>query len=102
MAVWHAAHYGQQSKYSLLIFKCLLSSNIAEGERSERYISETVLSPVELSLLRSFRLQLPPGFVASKYSPATLPDARSLALSRGDNGGATIVYVGTREKREVG
>ena len=30
-----------------------------------------------------------------------LPDARSMALSRGDNGGATIVYVGTRERSEV-
>jgi hypothetical protein len=24
-----------------------------------------------------------------------------MALSRGDNGGATIVYIGTRERREV-
>lgn len=47
------------------------------------------------------RLTLPPGFVATQYSPQVLPDARSMALSRGDNGGATIVYVGTREKREV-
>ncbi len=30
-----------------------------------------------------------------------LPDARSMALSRGDNGGATIVYVGTRLRKEV-
>jgi hypothetical protein len=30
-----------------------------------------------------------------------LPDARSMALSRGDNNGATIVYIGTRERSEV-
>ena len=30
-----------------------------------------------------------------------LPDARSMARSRGDNGGATIVYIGTRERSEV-
>lgn len=30
-----------------------------------------------------------------------LPDARSMALSRGGNTGTTIVYIGTRERKEV-
>jgi len=42
------------------------------------------------------RLTLPPGFFATTYNSKKVPDARSMALSGGANGGATLVYVGNR------
>lgn len=36
-----------------------------------------------------------------RYSPKQVPDARSMALSGGGNGGATILYVGNRAGNNV-
>lgn len=43
-------------------------------------------------------IKLPPGFRISLYYDDYVPGARSMALSKGANGNATIVYVGTRDK----
>lgn len=43
-------------------------------------------------------IKLPPGFRISLYYDDYVPGARSMALSKGRNGNATIVYVGTRDK----
>jgi hypothetical protein len=43
-------------------------------------------------------IKLPPGFKISMYYDAYVPGARSMTLSKGNNGNATIVYVGTRDK----
>lgn len=36
-----------------------------------------------------------------RYNPTKVPDARSMALSKGNNDGATLVYVGNRVGKTV-
>ncbi|GMH39796.1 hypothetical protein BSKO_07694 [Bryopsis sp. KO-2023] len=46
-------------------------------------------------------IQLPPGFSIASFGGGKVWNARSLTLSKADNGGKTLVYVSTRDRTNV-
>lgn len=76
-----------QSMSTSLLYGLLLAAAGRQLAQAAAATSPALLPPLPLS-----NLVLPPGFSIHLYTPYVVQDARSLVLSEGSNGAATIVY----------
>lgn len=76
---------------SICILHFICHARVVAQNNSQEASRSSLQLPLNL-------ITLPPGFKISMYYDDYVPGARSMTISKGQNGNATIVYVGTRDK----